>query len=248
MLEHSRLEKDSPIPLYYQLKELIRNAIREKGLVPGDPIPSERELVEQYQISRPTVRQAINELVNEGLLVREKGRGTFVAKPKLDQWFLTNMLSFTKEMSLKGLSHSTRVLDLRVVPIEPRLSEIFGEACREVVRLERLRFVEGTPAVVVTTYIPRDIAPDIERENLEQRSLYELIETKYGHEISYGRRVVEAVNASGEDAALLQVEKGAAIQLIKTTGYLSDNRPFEYSIARYRGDFNSFTVTLRYQR
>ncbi len=92
--DEKALLKDSPLPLYYQLKELLKSHIELGILKPGDCVPSERELVETYEISRPTVRQAINELVVEGLLTREKGRGTFVSVPKIKQWFLESLSSF----------------------------------------------------------------------------------------------------------------------------------------------------------
>lgn len=248
MIKNIKLDKDSPIPLYYQLKDLIKFEIQQDNLSSGDPIPSERELVEMCQISRPTVRQAINELVSEGLLIREKGRGTFVAKPKIDQWFLENLLSFSKEMELKGMKPSTRVIKLQVIKMTPTLIRIFGTECKQVICLERVRYADGQPLVVVTSYIPYDLAPGLVHEDFVETSLYDLIENKYGHQISHATRVLEAINVNEEDIDLLDVEPQAAIYLIKTTGYLMNNKPFEYSIARYRGDNNSFTVTLKYQK
>lgn len=248
MLEKMKLEKGSPIPLYYQLKEIIKSEIESGEWNQGDLIPSEREMVQVCKISRPTVRQAINDLVNEGLLMRQKGHGTFVSKTKVDQWFLESMLSFSKEMNMKGVAHSTKVLSQTVVATNPLLKSVFGEQYYQFICLERLRYVEGQPAVVVTSYIPSPIAPGLEIENLNEESLYDLIENKYGHRVSHATRVLESINVSEKDSELLEVEPMAAIQLIKTTGYLTDNQPFEYSIARYRGDSNSFTVTLRYQR
>ncbi|TVX96249.1 GntR family transcriptional regulator [Cohnella terricola] len=249
MLEKIKLQKESPLPLYYQLKSIIKTEIENGGLIQGDLIPSERELVEVCQISRPTVRQAINELVAEGLLMREKGRGTFVSKPKVDQWFLESLLSFSKEMELKGMVPSTKVISLEVVKAEdPVLIDIFGEDCNELVCLKRVRYADGQPLVVVTSYIPLQIAPGLEKEDFSSASLYDLIENKYGNQISYVTRVLESINVHKEDVEWLQVDPKAAVQLIKTTAYLEGDRPFEYSIARYRGDNNSFTVTLKYRK
>ncbi|TXK77184.1 GntR family transcriptional regulator [Paenibacillus sp. N3.4] len=248
MLERIRLQKDSPIPLYYQLKEFLKGEIESGSLAHGMLIPSERELVEVCQISRPTVRQAISELVFEGLLTREKGRGTLVAHPKHDQWFLENMISFSKEMEMKGLTHFTKVISLQVVKAEAKLISIFGPNCEEVICLERLRFVENEPLVIVKTFIPKVLVPGFMEENLAEASLYDVIETKYGYQISHVIRVLEAINADDEDAELLEVEPMSAIQLIKSTGYLSGGEPFEYSIARYRGDSTSFTLNLKYKK
>jgi GntR family transcriptional regulator len=246
--ESLKLERESPIPLYYQLKEIIKSEIASRGIEQGQAIPSERQMVEGFQISRPTVRQAITELVAEGLLIREKGRGTFAAKPKHDQWFLESLTSFSREMEQKGVEHSTKVTGMKVMNTDPTLISIFGEDCKETICLERVRYVEGQPVVAVTTYIPCHIAPGLTNENFEAASLYDLIENKYGYQISHATRVVESINVDEEDIELLAVQPMAAVQLIRTTGYLAGNTPFEYSIARYRGDNNSFTVTLKYRK
>jgi len=248
MIAGLKLEKDSPVPLYYQLKERIKKEIQEGRLSSGDSIPSEREFVDGCGISRPTVRQAITELVSEGILHREKGRGTFVAKPKIDQWFLESLTSFSKEMELKGVKHHTKTLRQEMIEPDTTLTSIFGMECGKVLCLERLRYVEEQPVVAVTSYIPVDLAPGLESENFEKASLYDLIENKYGLKISHARRVLESINVSEEDKSLLEVEPDAAIHLIRTTAFLEGSVPFEYSVARYRGDKNSFTVTLKYRK
>lgn len=244
----NKLQKESPLPLYYQLKEIIKRQIEEGHLQPGDAIPSERELVETYKISRPTVRQAINELVTEGLLFREKGRGTFVSKQKIKQFFLESLTSFSEEMKQKGLSFSTKVIGMEVVSNTSMLTSVFGDRYNKFFRIDRLRYVQGEPVVVVTTYVPCSIAPNLDEEDLINQSLYDILQNKYGLKISRATRVVEAINSSDEDAALLEIEPLSAIQLIRTTGYLEGDIPFEYSIARYRGDLSSFTVSLKYQK
>lgn len=243
-MRNSGLDKEFPLPLYYQLKEIIKSDIESGRLAPGDLIPSERELVEQYEISRPTVRQAINDLVSEGLLRKEKGKGTFVAYPKINQWFLENLTSFPEEMKRKGLHYRTVVLGFESRVTGKNYQKIFGSVYTEFYRIERLRFVEDKPVVAVTTYLPRDLFPGLEAEHLERESLYHLAQQKYELRISSADRIVEAVNISDEDAELLQVESGSAIHLTRTTAYLDDGSPFEYSIARYRGDLSSFTVHI----
>lgn len=248
MMDEKAISKDSPLPLYYQLKELIRSQIELNHLKPGDSIPSERELAERYGISRPTIRQAIQELVVEGLLIREKGRRTTVATPKFRQWFLESLTSFQDEMAQKRLSFSTKVLAFERVPASSTLREVLGANVNICYKLQRLRYVEGKPVVLVTTFLPLDLFPEMDRENLEQNSMYHLIQSKYGYRIGGATRVIEAINASAEDAKLLGIAPGDAVQLIRTTGYLDNNRPFEYSIAYYRGDLSSFTVNLKYSQ
>ncbi|WP_270179786.1 GntR family transcriptional regulator [Alkalihalobacillus sp. CinArs1] len=242
-----RIQKDVPIPLYYQLKEILKERIKSGDLETGELIPSERELGEIYEISRPTVRQAINELVSEGFLRKEHGRGTYVAKQKISQWFLQNLTSFSEEMAEKGLDFSTTVLKKEVVGVDSTLEEVFEGNFEQFYRLERLRCVNGEPYVIVTTYIPVKLAEGLIDEDLEQYSLYKTLEKKYQFQIGYADRVIEASNANKEDADLLAVDSTSAIQLIKTRGYLENDEVFEYSIARYRGDLSNFTVRVPYQ-
>jgi GntR family transcriptional regulator len=244
--DEKTLIKDSPLPLYYQLKEILKSQIERSELRPGEGIPSERELVEHYEISRPTVRQAINELVTEGLLTREQGRGTFVSTPKISQWFLESLSSFSEEMNMKGLTYSTKVLSVDTMASSSTLRAVFGTEYDQFYRVERLRYVEGKPVVLVTTYLPVALFPDLEKENLEVNSLYNIIQSKYRYRLDKATRVLEAIHAPEEDAKLLQINPSEVIQLIRTTGYLENDRAFEYSIARYRGDLSSFTVSLKF--
>lgn len=241
------IQKDVPIPLYYQLKEILKERIKSGDLETGQFIPSERELGETYDISRPTVRQAINELVTEGFLRKQHGRGTYVAKKKISQWFLENLTSFSEEMAQKGLHYSTTVLKNKVVGINSTLEEMFGEEYREFYLLERLRYVNDEPYVIVTTYIPVALAEGMDEEDLEKNSLYKTLEKNYRLQIGYADRIIEASTVSGEDAEYLAVDSTSAIQLIKTKGYLENDNIFEYSIARYRGDLSNFTVRVPYK-
>jgi GntR family transcriptional regulator len=242
------IQKDIPIPLYYQLKEILKKRIELGDLQPGELIPSERELVEQYEISRPTVRQAVNELVLEGLLRKEHGKGTFVAKPKISQWFLENLTSFFDEMVQKGFQHSTKVLEKNIVSSNSTLKEVFGDRYDRYHRLDRLRFVNDEPYVIVTTYIPCEMAEGLLDEDFEKNSLYKTLEAKYDFQIGYADRIIEAVNSAQEDANHLGIEPMTALQLIRTKGFLQNDRIFEYSIARYRGDISNFTVRVAYKR
>jgi len=247
-MHDSQLSKDSPLPLYYQLKEIIKAQIAEGAWKPGDAVPSERELVERYRISRPTVRQAVHELVTEGLLTREQGRGTFVARPKIHQRFLESLTSFSEEMKEKGLSYSTKLLSIERIAPDSTLRSVFGDESSLFYRLERLRFVEGSPVLVVTTYLPAALFPELDREPLETESLYDIIESKYKRKLGRATRVLEAILVGEADAELLAVPPRSAVQLVRTTGFLEEGTPFEYSIARYRGDVSSFTVSLTFRR
>ncbi|AKP77040.1 GntR family transcriptional regulator [Priestia megaterium] len=242
------VEKNRPLPLYFQLKEVLKEKI-EKGIYkPDELIPSERELIDTYGISRTPVRQALNELVAEGFLRREHGRGTFVAPKKIDQMFLESLSSFGDEMERKGLSFETKVLNKEIVEKTSTLQEIFGDKYQFFYRIDRLRYIEEDPYVLVTTYIPASLASGLLDEDLEVQSLYKTLELKYGFHISHAKRVIEAVNATSEDAGALNIPPMSAVQITKTTAFQKDSQPFEYSIGRYRGDLNKFTVEVKYER
>ncbi|MCM3410864.1 GntR family transcriptional regulator [Metabacillus litoralis] len=241
-----RINKESPLPLYYQLKDIIKSSIENGYLQPEQSIPSERELSETFEISRPTVRQALNELVNDGSLIRKKGLGTFVAKPKVFQQFLETLTSFNNDMKQMGLPFTTQVVTQKQLSPLPMLENIFGSSFKGFTYIERIRLIENRPIVLVSTYVPIELAPSLKNDDLTNSSLYELLSSKYNLQIDRATRVLEAINVDENDAGSLSLEIGAAVMSIKTTGYLKSNKPFEYTIARYRGDFSSFTVNLTY--
>jgi len=239
------LNKEVPIPYYYQLKEILLDYITNHHEDRERPIPTEVDISAHFNISRPTVRQAINELVVEGYLIRQKGKGTFITKPKISQAFLQNLDSFNTEMSKKGLQPSTKVLGLEAIDCDEKI----GEALKvpvgsKVIQLRRLRFANGEPIVYVVTYLPYDRCQPIMDKDLEFESLYNLLREVCGFSLLKAVRNLEAVLAGEYEAKLLEVDKGAPIQYIKSVTYLTDESPIEYSLARYRGDRSTFTFEL----
>lgn len=238
------LNKDIPIPLYYQLKEILLTQI--KKVKPGTSLPTELELCEQFNISRPTVRQAINELVVEGYLTRMKGKGTFVTEPKIQQDFLIALKSFPQEMQEKGMIPTTKVLEIKTLSAADHVSEALKiPAGGEVIKLTRLRSANGTPIVVVTTFLPTEKLPNFFSHNWEDESLYKVLEQEYHYTIDRAFRTLEARVAEEYEAKLLEIKKGAPIQFIETITYLTTGIPIEYSLAKYRGDKNTFTFELK---
>ncbi|NLX70494.1 MAG: GntR family transcriptional regulator [Clostridiales bacterium] len=240
-----KLDKNIPIPLYYQLKQQIIREITNNRLKPGDSIPTEEEFSRALNISRPTIRQALGELVNEGYIYRLKGKGTFVSPPKIDELFFQKLESFNDEMIKKGLKPSTRVLDLNVIPGIARINEMLNIPLEEkLVYLFRLRFANDEPIVYVETYLPYKDCPGIIEEDFTRGSLYRILEEKYNKRIVRATRKIEAVNASKEDAKLLGIKNNDAILFVRTVAYDWYGTPTEYSEARYRGDRNQFSVDL----
>lgn len=240
------LNKNVPIPLYFQLKEILLEEIKksEAGVI----IPPEMELCGRFDISRPTVRQAITELVNEGYLTRQKGKGTFISTPKIKQDFLIVLESFDDEMHQKGLKPSTKVLEFELAKSDERVSEVLGTPPEsDVVKLRRLRFTNDEPIVLVLSYLPYGKLQSILTRDMTKVSLYKTIEQDYGYSIERTVRTLESRLAGEYEAKVLGVKKGSAIQYIETVAYLTGGEPIEFSMASYRGDRNKFTFELRKQ-
>lgn len=245
LAQATAIDHDSPVPYYYQLEEWFREQLANGVLQPGQQVPSEAELCQAFRVSRTVVRQALDDLVNEGLLYRRKGKGTFVAKPKIRESLVQKLTGFYQDMVDRGFTPVTRVLEQTVVPASKLLAERLSIPTGEqVIKIDRLRFINNEPLVFVTTYIPYAMCPGLLHEDLTNQSLYAVLEEKYGLEIVRGRRTLEAVAASEQDAALLEISPGAPIVLLKSVSYLRDGRPVEYYEAKHRGDRSQFEVEL----
>jgi GntR family transcriptional regulator len=241
----SKLNKNIPVPLYYQLKQILVNEITSNRLAVGDSIPTEAELSSEFNISRPTIRQALSELVSDGYLYRLKGKGTFVSKPKIDERFFQKLGSFNDEMVQKGLKPSTKVLALKVIPGIGRINSIFRIPLDgELIYLYRLRFADDEPIVLLETYLPYKNHAEIIKVDFTSNLLYRVLEEKYGEKIVKASRKIEAVNVNNEDSKILGIKKNDAILLVKTTAFDQNGIPTEYSEARYRGDRNEFSIEL----
>lgn len=231
------LDKNSPVPLYYQLAELIRERVRSGALRPGDQLPSERELGEQAGISRMTARQALGSLLREGVLVVRHGVGTFVAEPKLTYDAL-NLLGFTEETVRHGGVVGSRVLEQAVVAPPPAVAAALGMAPgEEVIRVVRLRSSGETPLLLETSAIPAALCPGLEREDLEAQSLYALLEVRYGLRLGRARQTLEATVASEYERELFGVRAGTPMLLLEGVTFVApSSRPMQHFTAVYRGD------------
>ncbi len=239
------IDHTSPLPYYFQLKELLVNEIRKGRLKSGQQIPSEFKLCEQFKVSRTVVRQAISSLVQSGYLNREKGRGTFVTRPKITENLFQNLTGTYEDMLARGIKLDTKVLENIKWEADSEILEILKLKSGEpVIKIKRLRFINNEPIALVTTYLPYKICPSLLKENLTNRSLYGVLEDKYTLKISNGRRSLEAVSADKKEATLLGIKAGAPLMLLNSISYLEDGRPIEYFSALHRGDRSKFVVSL----
>lgn len=232
-----------PVPLYFQLKQILIDMIENEELRPGECIPSERELSEKYQISRMTVRQAITELVHEGLLYRQQGRGTFVAEPKIEQGLFT-LTSFTEDMLQRGLKPETRLLESAVINAPRKVERVLELSMdRRVLQIRRLRLADGEPMALETSHLAYNLCKSMADEELSG-SLYRLLEEKYGLTLGRARQTLEPVLANPDEAEMLGTGPGAPLLLLQRVTYLASGKPLELVKAVYRGDRYKFTVEL----
>ncbi len=236
---------ESHIPYYIQLMDLLKDQIHNKRWAPGEQIPGEQELCDTYGVSRTVVRQALRELELDGVITRRKGKGTFIAEPKINEGLIQKLTGFYQDMVERGLNPVTRVLHQSVVPATERVAEFLEIPIgTKVVDIERLRYINDEPILLVTTYIPFDVYPPLATVDLTNRSLYEFLEKEGGIFITRGRRYIEAVLANETEALLLGVERGAALMMLDSVSFSESGQPIEYYHALHRGDRSRFEVDL----
>jgi GntR family transcriptional regulator len=239
------IDHQSPIPYYLQVKEIIRERIKNGTWQPNDQLPSEAELCEMFQVSRTVVRQALQDLIHERLVTRRKGKGSFVAQAKISEQLVQKLTGFYHDMVEQGYKPVTHVLKQQIIPATHQVAEhLLIEPGTSVIEIVRLRFVEHTPIVLVTSYLPYSLCPNLVNDELSNQSLYDLLEKKYHIYIARGRRVMQCVPASEQEASLLEVGKGVPLFLLDSISYLSDGTPVEYYFAFHRGDRSQFEVEL----
>ena len=244
--ESIKLDKNIPIPLYYQLKKQILSLIENAEIKDGELLPPENDFCRILDISRPTIRQAFVELVNEGYLNRYKGKGTFVSTPKVNERFFSKLETFHDEMVEKGYNPKTLVVKLEKVAGPREASErLLLPLNAPLIYLSRVRFVDAVPLVYVETFLPYDEYNELMRVDFTVNSLYDSLEKLYRRRVNRVKREFVAVNAPSKDAKLLHIARNKALCLVKTVAYSDKSpNPVEFSIARYRGDLNKFSVEL----
>lgn len=238
------LDKQSPIPIYIQIEQQLKEQIQQGDFSVGTSIPSERELSERFGVSRMTVRQSITNLVNDGLLYREKGRGTFVASPKVEQP-LNGLTSFTEDMESRGMVPSSKLIGFDILEPEADVAEELqlNEGDR-VYFVERIRFADAKPMAIERTFLPVDRFPNLTEESFGG-SLYAVIEGEQQLKISRATQRMEAGLVKKEDADLLQIQLPAAVLLIERISYLEGDLPFEVVRSTYRADRYKFTTEIQ---
>lgn len=230
-------------PLYLQLKKAIADAVRRGLLVPGDALPSERDIATRAEVSRVTVRKAVQELVGDGMLVQRHGSGTFVA-PRMErvEQSLSWLTSFTEDMARRGMEVRSAWLEKGIYPPSPEEMMVLGLSSKErVARISRLRIANGTPLAIERASLSASTLPDPDAVG---SSLYATLE-KTGNRPVRAVQRISAANLGDADSKLLEVAPGSASLNIERISYLLSGKVIEFTRSVYRGDAYDFVAELR---
>ncbi|MFE2102656.1 GntR family transcriptional regulator [Streptomyces sp. NPDC059468] len=235
------LDRTSPVPLYYQLAQQLEAAIEHGILAPGNLLGNEVDLSVRLGLSRPTVRQAIQSLVDKGLLVRRRGVGTQVVHSQVKRPL--ELSSLYDDLESAGQGPTTRVLRNERVPAGADVAAALGMAeGAEVVVLERLRCTHGQPVAFLCNYLPAALL-ELDTGRLESTGLYRMMRS-VGISLHSARQTVGARSAAVEEAALLDEKEGAALLTMQRTAYDDTGRPVEYGTHVYRASRYAFDFQL----
>lgn len=229
------LDRNAGAPLWTQFRDLVRGKILQGELAVGAKLPTEAEFGEQYGISRIVVREALADLVRNGLIYKIRGQGAFVSARERDEDFVSTVLGFSDEMARKGRTVRTQVLvqELRAPTPQEAAALALNEADL-IVALKRLRSVDGELQLLVETAVPADLAPGLHRARLENRSLYDVLRRQYGLRIVRAERWIDAVAPDAETCELLGVGSAEPLLRIESIAYGVNGRPLEYYRALHR--------------
>lgn len=231
----------SPVPLYIQIDEELRGQIEAGTLGPLAQVPSETELAEGFGVSRMTARKALDRLVADGMLFRQPGKGTFVAPTKIAHG-ASQGLSFSDAMRAQGRRSETRVLEAEVVAAPSKVAMALSlSKGAQVIFLRRLRIVDGEPAAIHLSYLPSRLSALLDTDLTDSLSM---LMARVGARVERSEDTVEAVLATGEEAALLAVREGSPLVLIRGTAYSANNEPIRYTEALYPGSRWQFSLQV----
>lgn len=236
-----RLDRSSPVPLYYQLSQQMEQAITQGKLRPGEMIDTELEIVAKYGLSRPTVRQAIQDLVNKGLLVRKRGVGTqVVSSPMRRSVELTSLFDDLKKSNREP---STHVLAFKLVKANDTVAQGLNVAIGTTVHyIERLRLVDAGPLAIMRNWLPAGLV-ELDATRLEEHGLYDLMRTA-GIHIKLADQRIGATSASNTQAELLKVKRNFPLLTMERIAYDDEGTRIEYSSHVYRSDAYWFETTV----
>jgi GntR family transcriptional regulator len=246
MTKHQKLFPLSPIPLYSQLKELLRSRILDGTYPAHSQMPSESELGTIYQVSRITVRQALSDLHKEGLIFKIHGKGTFVAKPKAFQ-NVSKLQGLSEAMSQMGYEVLNQLLSFKFVKADVKVANRLQiPEGTKVTEIKRIRLINREPVSLEVTYVPQLIGEQLEKADLITRDIFLILENDCGVALGHADLAIDAVSASGELMEALNLVEGAPIMRIERLTHNAEGVPIDFENLYYRGD--AFQYRLRIDR
>jgi len=239
------IDKDNPVPFYYQIQKRIIEAIENSVWKPGELIPSERELSNSFKVSRITTRKALERLMIEGYIKKIKGRGATIAKPKIQEQLFNKVIGTFQDLKESGYEITNKILDFNIIVpgLEERIALNIVEG-ENVFNIKRLRFIDGEPYHYSDIFLPVKIYPDFKPGFLENESLINVLETKYGLKIYRLKRVFFPTIANVQEVNLFKIKIGSPMLTFSNTAFLKDSTPIEYTINIIRGDMSKFEINI----
>jgi GntR family transcriptional regulator len=239
----AELVRSEGIPIYVQIRESLRAEITGGILKRGEQLPSENELASKFSVSRMTIREGIEDLVDEGLLYRRHGVGTFVAYPHLERDH-TRLTNFFDKAENEGFEFKVQLLTLDVIVATPKVARALDlPPGGKVIRVKTLRFANDVPVTVHDAHLPHTLFASLINENLEMQHLWTLFE-KCGYKVKRAIQKLEAREATKDLARLMKIKEGAPVLFKERTVYAADGTPVEFTYCYNRGDMYSLTVAL----
>jgi GntR family transcriptional regulator len=239
------LDERSPVPLYYQLQEIIRSRIDSGQWGPGQQLPPEADLCKEFNLSRGTVRQALADLVREGMLHRRRGKGSFVAAEKIQQDIqsLTGFSEYAK--NVLGANLGSRLISVKVIPATRSMAKALEISDgSDVVEIRKVKLVDDQPFFLTAAFLPRDATPGLEHDDLSDESLIQLLRDRYGFSVAKVKGWFEPVLVTEYEAPLLDVEKGSPALLYQRIRFSADDKPLMLNKNIIRGDMCRITFQV----
>ncbi len=238
------VNRNLPIPLYFQVAESIRDKIIQNIYQIGGHIPTESQLQIEYDVSRETIRKAISNLVAEGLIEIVRGKGTFVVEPKIVHR-VGSIYGCTEEILVRGMIPTTKLLEIsELSPPESMRVDMRLSGSGKIIKLKRLKYADGKPVAILTSYIPSKFVPGICKDNFIDGSLYKTFEQVYHHVLSRAEEVIEAGSADEQEARIFGIQTNSPVLVVNRLTYLENKSVIEKLIAFYRSDVYKYTVQM----
>lgn len=235
------LDRSGPIPLYFQIAQKIEKAVLDGTLPAGSRVENEVSLGDRLGLSRPTIRRAIQDLVDKGLLVRRRGIGTQVVHGQVTRG--VDLTSLYEDLTRSGKKPSTTMLTYKVVAADAKISEHLGVPTgSEVLYLQRVRSADGVPVSIMENWLPGDFT-DITEADLNEHGLYQILRGR-GVTIRVAKQKIGARKSSTQESEILKLDKNSALLTMDRTAYDNSGRAIEFGHHCYRPDLYSFEVTL----